>query len=215
MDKDRFCKLWDRCRGANGGGAESVFTELDEHYRQPHRYYHSGNHIDHCLSKMDMAMAEPGASGNPNLLDGIELAIWFHDVIYEPGAADNEQRSADWFAQRATGVLPPNIISRIEGYIMSTTHHEPPIDEGSKFVVDVDLSGFGLPPALFRRDGDNIRKEFDYMSETEFICGQTKFLKKLLGRSSIYSTSYFYDRYETRARQNINETIKRYAEWDC
>jgi len=170
---------------------------------------------------MDMAVVESGSSASSDLFassnrfDCIELAIWFHDVIYVSGAADNEQRSAELFARRAAGSLPPEMIDQIEGYIMSTTHHEPPTDEGSKFVVDIDLSGFGLPPELFRRDGDNIRKEFDYMSEAEFICGQTKFLQKLLDRSNIYSTSFFHDRYEARARRNISETIERYAEWDC
>jgi predicted metal-dependent HD superfamily phosphohydrolase len=170
---------------------------------------------------MDMAVAESGSSASSDLFagsslyDGIELAIWFHDVIYVPGAADNEQRSADLFAHRAADKLSPEMIDRIGGYILSTTHHEPPTDEGSKFVVDIDLSGFGLPPELFRRDGDNIRREFDHISEAEFICGQTKFLQKLLDRGRIYSTSFFHDRYEAQARRNIRGTIEHYAKWDC
>ena len=205
MDKDRLCRLWSRCAGHGELGREAgvIYEELAGYYREPHRFYHTGGHINDCLSRMDLAEAELGRS------DSVELAIWFHDVIYVSGAPDNERRSADWFAEKAAGVLPPEMIREVEGYIMSTTHREMPGDEGSKFVVDVDLSGLGMSPESFRRDGDNIRKEFADLSDAEFNRRQAVFLQKLLDRSRIYSTPFFYDLCEAPARRNISEVLAR------
>ena len=36
--------------------------------------------------------------------DAVELALWCHDVIFVPGAADNEARSAGWILQWGTGI---------------------------------------------------------------------------------------------------------------
>lgn len=211
LDKERFSRLWSRCAGAGPAksAAESageVFEALAAYYREPHRYYHTGGHINDCLSRIDLAAAELGRS------DSVEMAIWFHDVIYVIGDPENERRSADWFAEKAIGLFPPEMIREVEGYIMSTVHREMPVDEGAKFVVDVDLSGLGMPPKLFKRDGANIRKEFAGLSDAEFARGQAGFLQKLLDRSSIYSTAFFYNLCEAAARRNINEVLKRYAE---
>ena len=196
--------MWNRCAGREDSEVEAIFAELNEYYSEPDRFYHTARHINHCLANMDKAEVELGHS------DTVELAIWFHDVIYISGAPDNEQLSAEWFASKAMDSLPVDVIHQIKRYIMSTTHHELPDDDGSKFVVDVDLSGFGLPPEYFRRDGENIRKEFAYMSDVQFIEGQNRFMQMLLDRERIYSTSYFYKRFETQARKNISDTLKYY-----
>lgn len=205
MDKERFCRLWKRCADAGQQRTAALFAALEAYYSEPHRHYHTGTHIEDCLSRMDLAAAQ---LAHP---DSVELAVWFHDVIYQPGAADNERRSADWFAEQAAGLLAPERIRRVEDYIMSTTHCEPPADHGAQWVVDVDLSGLGMETDRFQRDGDNIRREFAHLSDAEFIRGQTRFLQNLLHRERIYHTAFFYDLCETRARRNIRNTLERYA----
>lgn len=205
MDKERFCRLWKRCTGAGQQRTAALFSALDAYYGEPHRHYHTGIHIEDCLSRMDLAAAQ---LVHP---DSVELAVWFHDVIYQPGAADNERRSADWFVEQATGLLAPDFIRRVENYIMSTTHCEPPADDGAKWVVDVDLSGLGMETSMFQRDGDSIRREFTHLSDAEFIRGQTRFLQSLLDRERIYYTPFFHDLCETRARRNIRSTLEHYA----
>ena len=207
LDKQRFCRLWSHSSGHSSHGeaqdaaADDIFEALATHYREPHRHYHTGGHINDCLSRMDLAKAALGHSAS------VELAIWFHDVIYLTGDPENERKSADWFAEKAAGVLSPEMIREVDGYIMSTLHREKPDDEGAKFVVDVDLSGLGMAPESFKRDGDNIRKEFGDMSEIEFIRGQAGFLQKLLDRDSIYFTPFFYDLCEAPARRNIRGVL--------
>ena len=219
LDPDRFCRLWNRCAGrgqgsARGGGnargegdsdGAAIFAELAAYYREPHRHYHTGGHINDCLWRMDLAEAELGRS------DGVELAIWFHDVIYATGDPDNERLSADWFADKAAGVLPAALIREVENCIMYTTHREIPTDDGAKFVVDVDLSGLGMSAQSFHRDGVNIRKEFAHLSDAEYYRAEAAFLGKLLERERIYATPFFYTLCEARARRNIDETLARRA----
>lgn len=202
MEQKRFCDLWQRCaRTPDAAQAKAIFAEMEALYGQPHRHYHCGNHIDDCLARIDLAAAALGRS------DDVEMAIWMHDVIYQTGDPDNERLSADWFAAQAAGAFSPERIRLIEGYIMDTTHQQPPTDDGAKFVVDVDLSGIGMPKQQFLRDGENIRKEFPDLSEAEFIRGQSMFLQKLLDRERIYYTPFFYDLCEARARQNIGDLL--------
>ena len=215
LDKERFCRLWNRCADdaqrddhaaqPRDDHAAAIFEELATFYREPHRHYHTGGHINDCLSRMDLAAAEIGNS------DRVELAIWFHDVIYVIGASDNERRSADWFADKAVDVFAPELIRRVYDYIMSTTHCEPPRDEEARYVVDVDLSGLGMSPQSFRRDGDNIRKELAGQSDAEFIAKQSGFLRCLLERERIYYTSFFYDLCEAPARRNIRAVLEGYG----
>ena len=117
LDARRFGRLWSRCGGRDSA---AVFAALADYYREPHRHYHTGGHINDCLARMDLAAGALGQS------DGVELAIWFHDVIYESGAPDNEQRSADWFAEQAGGALSAAQIREVVGYIMSTVHCDEP-----------------------------------------------------------------------------------------
>ena len=90
MDRDR----WNRLLAALGIGAEDeCFEALLTAYSEKHRHYHTTRHIDHCLSELDSAssLARDPAE--------VEIALWFHDAIYDPHSSKNEERSADWACQ--------------------------------------------------------------------------------------------------------------------
>lgn len=202
LDRERFTKLWRRCGGARPA---AVFAELDAHYRAAGRYYHNGGHIIECLARMDLAADALGA------YDDVELAIWFHDVIYLPGAADNETASARWFEAWAAGQLPADLIARVNQHIIATMHRAPPADPRAQFVADVDLSGLGMAAESFRRDGINIRKESAHLTDAEFCERQAGFLRLLARREFIYCTPFFRALCEQPARENIQAALARYA----
>ena len=195
MDRQRFEALWSRCIGA---GARDVFDELDTLYGEPHRRYHTGAHIEHCLRQFDLAadrMDEP---------DAVEMAVWFHDAIYEISAKDNELRSAELFAAMAGRRGPEGYREKVRRLIMATTHLDPPprtLDE--EFMVDIDLSSFGRPWEEFLSDSREVRAELAHISDAEFYPRQKKFLESLAARSRICFTEFFRERHERRARENI------------
>src|SRR5690242_9270349 len=84
--KERWLALWKAC-GANGA-QQAWYEHLSAAYGAPQRHYHNQQHIAECLAEFDSARhlaLEPAA---------VELALWFHDAVYNPKASDNEEQSA-------------------------------------------------------------------------------------------------------------------------
>ncbi len=198
LDARRFYALWRRCRGSTEvPQAADVFAELARRYAEPHRHYHTAAHIKHCLGQLDLVrerLATP---------DAVEMALWFHDAIYDPHASDNEYQSAELFRRCAQDVLPAAFTDDVYRLIMITRHREMPMREDERHMVDVDLSSFGLEHDAFKRDSNNVRKEFSHLSDTEFVPRQCGFLQSLIDRPAIFATEFFRRRYERRARGNI------------
>ena len=62
-------------------------NELIGAYNEPHRHYHTMNHVYSCLNLLDGLPV----TGKPKTS---EFAIWFHDVIYDSASQTNEIESA-------------------------------------------------------------------------------------------------------------------------
>ena len=200
LDRRRFERLWERCIGE---GAGTAFDELDALYREPHRRYHTAAHIEHCLRLFDLAadrMDEP---------DAVEMALWFHDAIYDVPTEKNELRSAELFAARAGGRGEERFRSKVRRLIMATTHSEPPATLDESFIVDIDLSSFGLPWEEFLRDSIAVREEFPRVPDAEFYPRHRKFVESLVARPAFCFTEFFRDRHEARARENIERLFAR------
>ena len=77
----------------------SLCQALLNAYGEPQRHYHTQQHLGECLALADTFKDEA------ERLDEIELALWFHDAVYDVRAHDNEARSAQWSltALRAAG----------------------------------------------------------------------------------------------------------------
>ena len=192
--RPRFESLWGRRIGADGG---AVFDRIDALYHEPHRRYHTTAHIEHCLRQFDLAvdrMDEP---------DAVEMALWFHDAIYEIPAKDNELRSADLFAAQAGGRGPEEFRANVHDLIMATTHLGPPRTRDESFMLDIDLSSFGRPWEEFLDDSRSVRAELAHLSDAEFASRQKKFLASLAARPVFCFTEFFRERHEARARANI------------
>ena len=198
MDRQRFEAFWSRSIGA---GAATVFDELDTLYREAHRRYHSVEHIGYCLRQFDLAadrMEDP---------DAVEMAVWFHDAIYEIPGKENELRSAELFAARADGRGSAQFRSKVHRLIMATIHVDPPRTLDESFMVDIDLSSFGRPWDEFLLDSHAVRAEFPHLSDAEFRPRQKKFLESLAARPRFCFTEFFRERHEDRARRNIERLI--------
>lgn len=203
MTRERFIALWNRCL-LDGVVAEAVpiYEELAQRYAEPHRRYHTRNHISHCLQQLDLA------TGLMDCPDAVEMGLWFHDAIYDPRASDNELRSAELFTDIVNDRVAPNFRQTVYDLILITTHPEHPERLDEKFIVDIDLSSFALPWEAFKRDSNAVRQEYSHLPDKEFYPGQLEFLQALLERPIFFFTDFFRSRYENVARQNITRYIE-------
>lgn len=200
--KDRFFELWHRCLIPKSDcDEESVYQELMLRYNEPDRSYHNLSHLIHCLYQFDLVshlIPHP---------DAVEMALWFHDLVYIAGEADNEQKSAELFRQVASNCCSNDFKNKVADLILITSHIDTPKDDDECFIVDIDLSSMGLNWNVFLLDSDNLRKERSDVSDSEYCRRHNGFLKFLLERRRIFHTDFFYTRYEQSALQNINRLL--------
>jgi len=139
----------------------------------------------------------------------VRVGLWFHDAIYDTRRHDNEQQSADW-ARSAARELGANAASaqRIHDLIMFTRHSAAPVGVDAQVLVDADLSILGAPPARFQEYEAQVRSEYAWVPDEMFRSTRAEILKELLGRSHLYSTAYFQERYEAQARGNLRQSLK-------
>ncbi len=199
----RFTALWNRIGGP--GDARAVHANLVARYSETGRAYHSLEHIFFCLEEMD-AVAELLACR-----DAVELALWFHDAVYDPRAKDNEERSAALLLEAAKGgAISEEIIHKAAALILETKHANPPENANSdaSFTVDINLAILGQPAERFAEYEAQIRHEYKWVPPADFAGGRSAILRSFIARPSIYATEFFRSRYEDCARKNIEASLK-------
>lgn len=196
----KWQKLWNKIYAI--GDSEIVFSDLVARYSESQRAYHTIDHIQHCLcefSKIESGLINP---------QEVELAIWYHDAIYDTTTKDNEEKSAKLFVEMARFIsLHDGMIKPVERLIMITKHDKPPKSYDERIIIDVDLSILGQPYDSYDRYAMQIQKEYDWMPKDQFNAGRAQVLNKFLERPWIYSTAYFKNLYETNARNNIQREL--------
>jgi len=183
--------------------ALDTFARLVQVHTEAARHYHNHHHIAHCLAELDAA-----APHIPDP-DPIELALWFHDAIYDPRSASNEADSARWaadFLQECQA--PPDLSDAVVALILATRHQSGTFSPAAQWMVDIDLAILGSDTARFAAYEQAIRQEYAWVSETVFREKRAAILGAFLDRPAIYATQHFWEKYEVRARENLAGSIQ-------
>jgi predicted metal-dependent HD superfamily phosphohydrolase len=197
----RFTLLWQRLAALTP--PEPVFSALLQAYSEPHRSYHNVTHLCHCLEELDTARS---LAEYP---DEVEVALWFHDAVYEPLAKDNEARSAALAEQELLAAsVSQGIIARVVSLTMATKHDGSPTTLDAQLIVDIDLAILGQPPERFDAYEAGIRREYSMVPEDQFRQGRTVILEAFLRRPAIYHTDHFREQYEATARENLQRSLQ-------
>lgn len=200
--EQHWSALWQRL-GAQGN-ASAVYNDLVARYSEPHRAYYTLQHIGHCLDEFEQVrhLAE-----NP---DAMELALWYHDAIYDTKTKDSEERSAVLAVEMTRNVsLPDNLGQSVANLIIATKHSAIPSDSDVQLLVDIDLSILGQAEERFDEYERQVRKEYEWVFEDAFVAGRSAILKSFLNRPTIYATQFFRNKYEAQARRNIARSLAR------
>lgn len=200
LDRQRWQRLW---LALGASVADWVlFAQLQASYAEPGRAYHNTQHILNCLAYFDTL---PMLAEQPT---EIEIAIWFHDALYDPQQSDNEVRSAEW-ARHAlrTQAIPTARAHRVYDLILATKHDTPPATLDAALLIDIDLAILGQSPAHFAAYDQAIRQEYAWVPDATFRTRRSAVLQHFLDRTRIYQTDYFYTHFEEQARRNLAHAI--------
>jgi predicted metal-dependent HD superfamily phosphohydrolase len=197
----RFAELWGRL-GARGD-AGAAFDRVLRGWREPHRHYHGLDHLRDCLDRLD----EAPTSGKER--DLAEAALWYHDLVYRPGASDNEARSAELARSNLLeGGAPEGTADEVARLVRQTDHAAPAEDPVSALVCDVDLSILGRREEEFAEYERRIREEYRQVPEPLYRTGRARVLAGFLARDPLFRTPYFGERYEAAARRNLRRCLE-------
>jgi predicted metal-dependent HD superfamily phosphohydrolase len=195
---------WNRCwRGVSArGDGFALMQELISAYEEPQRKYHTTQHLSECLSllaqHLDLAV-EPGE---------VEIALWFHDAVYDVKANDNEAKSAAWAeSELLMASVEPVRVERIKGHILATQHSAQPQGKDQQLMVDVDLSILGAPTPRFEEYEAQVRAEYEWVPEVIFRSKRKDILTEFLARRPIFNTAKLHEALEERARANLARSI--------
>jgi predicted metal-dependent HD superfamily phosphohydrolase len=185
----------------DGIAPQNIYDDLLKRYSEPHRAYHTAQHLNECFQHLDAA-ADLAADSRD-----LGLALWFHDAIYDTSKNDNEVRSADLARQSLVGRSPTSV-DRIAALVLATKHDAIPLEPDAKLLVDIDLSILGASPERFDEYERQVRFEYKAVPEVAFREGRTRILMKFLERNAIYSTEFFHKNLENGARENLTRSIE-------
>lgn len=199
-DRARWLKL---CNTAGATKpASDWYDRLTLAHAEPQRFYHNQIHLAECLAEFDQART---LARNPV---AVELALWFHDSVYDPTAGDNEEQSADLASQCLVELgIGQDLLEEVVDLIMATKSHEVGDTPDAALMVDVDLSILGREPERFLEYEAQIRQEYHWVPLEIFSLKRAEILRRFLGRNQIYNTAWFHSKYEHQARINLQGSV--------
>jgi len=180
-----------------------LLAQLLGAWREPQRHYHTLQHLAECLALFDELRDQAQRPAE------IELALWFHDSVYDVHARDNEARSSAWAdrALREAG-LPNDACARIHALIMATCHDALPASPDARLLTDIDLAILGAEPERFAEYERQIRAEYAHVPQEIFTRERGRILARFLARSPLFHTKAMQTRLAAPARRNLQHALQ-------
>jgi predicted metal-dependent HD superfamily phosphohydrolase len=189
--------------GARGEGGP-LRDALIARYDEPHRAYHTVQHLRECLGWLDRVglLADHPAE--------VELALWFHDAVYDVRRHDNEERSADLARDSLAAVgVDDAVAARVAALVLATRHSAAPSGRDEQVLVDIDLSILGAEPARFAEYDRQIREEYAFVPADTYKLKRREVLQSFLDRPRLYLTEPMHAALEEPARRNLRRAVRR------
>jgi predicted metal-dependent HD superfamily phosphohydrolase len=196
----RWRTAWGELHAAAPAG---LFEELVQRHAESRRAYHTMTHLTECFAQMT---ALRDACERPA---EVEIALWFHDAIYDTQRYDSEERSAQWAEHAVRAVSTTAVAARIRDLVLATKNESIPSTTDAKVILDVDLWVLGAPVERFDQFEAQVRREYGWLPEDGYREARGKVLGELLARPSIYSTPRFRAQHEAAARANLARSLAR------
>ncbi|MRG46996.1 hypothetical protein GFS24_17875 [Chitinophaga sp. SYP-B3965] len=201
--KNYWLLLTNRTSARNLTFASQTIEKIIKRYSAPGRHYHDMAHLSDliCLQQQ----YAPFIVDNDSLL----YAIYFHDIIYSVTRSDNEERSAHEAVTFLNRIgYPEDKQQKVFAFIAATQKHINPLgDPDLDYLLDFDLHILGSTPPQYEAYTKQIRKEYYLYPSFMYNRGRKKVLQHFLSQPAIYKTAVFREKYEKKARENMEREL--------
>jgi len=198
---DSWHRAWPAV-GARGGG-EELRDALIARYGEPGRAYHTVQHLRECLGWFERV---GGLADHPA---EVELALWFHDAVYDVRRHDNEGRSAELAqASLLAADVDARVAARVASLVLATRHRAEPANRDEQVLVDIDLAILGAEPARFAEYDRQIRDEYAFVPPEAYRSKRREVLQAFLDRPRLFATEPMRAALEEAARRNLRRAIE-------
>jgi predicted metal-dependent HD superfamily phosphohydrolase len=178
---------------------EESFGVVAKQYSEPSRHYHTLVHVDKMLQIVD--------EWYPQAPAWIQLAAFYHDIVYSATAQDNEERSADLAHRWLSTVVGSQEIVKIERAILVTKAHNTAEANTEDWPIIVgDLGGMACEIRQYRANTQRIRAEYSMFDDVAWGAGRHKFIEKFLSRRILPPEARF-DELEAKIRENMADEL--------
>jgi predicted metal-dependent HD superfamily phosphohydrolase len=171
-------------------------------WSEPHRRYHDLAHLAAVLGlvgELAAAASDPAA---------VQLAAWYHDVVYDPQRPDNEEVSAERARAGLRGLVPEARVEEVARLVLLTTSHDPePGDADGAVLCDADLAVLAGPPEAYAVYASAVREEYSHLPDDAFTAGRIAVLERLLALPALYRLPAVAGAWEPRARANLSAEL--------
>jgi predicted metal-dependent HD superfamily phosphohydrolase len=178
---------------------------------EAHRRYHVWSHVETLLKLADWRQ------GDLFNVEAVEIAILFHDSVYEPGEENNEKRSAGLMLGMLSKLVAPVTLDAARDLILSTEKHRlpdgmaDPIRSDCAHFLDMDLAILGSDPEVFEAFQAAIREEYIHIPEEEYRPARRASTARFLERKRLFLTESFRETFEFQARANLTDAVRELA----
>ena len=183
--------------------SKALLHLLLDAYSEPQRHYHTIQHIVECLAffhQIKNQLNDPIA---------VELAIWFHDAIYNPQAIDNEEKSAELMEQYCSQLFEKAQLQKVYEWIIATKKHSPATDQDLNYLLDIDLAILGSSRRRFAEYEQQIQQEYSWVDADLYRVKRAEVLNYFFEMKPLYQTEYFRDLLEEQAKNNLTSSLRK------
>lgn len=179
------------------------FDALVAAYTAPERHYHNLEHV------AEVFRVAGRLSARVDDANALQLAIWFHDAVYDSRARDNERRSGELLVDLLGPVgVPASALDRAVQLIWATAHTgDPPATRDAEVLLDADLAILGASEERYARYAADIRREYAWVPDAAYRAGRAAVLERFLAAPRVYHTPLMYEEGEPRARANMSAEL--------
>lgn len=178
-----------------------IYQRLYAAYTEPQRYYHSVQHIVECLTifhQVKDQLNDPLA---------VEIALWFHDVAYQPQASDNEQQSAQVMRECCADILTPVQLEKVARWIEATELHLPTLEMDLQYLLDIDLAILASSAERFAQYQAQIRQEYSWVAPHIYTQRRMQILAQFKQQQPLYHTQILHEKLEKEAKENLTRAL--------